>query len=301
MSNNGWSNDPPSLVELGVPGVADTGSVRAGVVAQLFDLFLDDFHRTVEPLRTINGFRSYALNKASGGIETSNHRSGTALDLNGYRHPYEPSAPKPYNDGFTDAQTAQIRRLLAKYEVIKWGMDFNRGYRDAMHFEIRGTAAQVAAVVARLTPRPTPPPPAPTPPAPAPPEIPEVEIMPYPRYYRIEGTNLAYEDLGDRRRRTSLPQYQYTSSQYPKGIGIAPLPVTDGFWNLPIVEEDSYGEGYQQPGKPHVWVDASEDGFHGRRYVSAETYAKRHGFSLMVLPDAHAFWKLPVIGTPPPA
>ena len=147
MSNNGWPNDPPDLVEVGVPGVSDTGAVRAGAVARLFQAFLHDFHTTVEPLVTINGYRSYALNKQSGGIETSNHRSGTAMDLNGYRHPYEPSAPKPYNDGFTDAQTLQIRRLLSKYGgTLRWGMDFAVGYKDAMHFEIRGSSASVTEV-----------------------------------------------------------------------------------------------------------------------------------------------------------
>lgn len=151
MSNNGWPNDP-ALEEVGVPGVKDTGPAHAGVVADLFRLFIADFHATVERLVTINGFRSYALNKQSGGIETSNHRSGTAFDLNGYKHPYEPSAAKPYNDGFTDEQTAQIRRLLAKYGgTIKWGMDFPRGYRDAMHFEIRGNAGAVEAVANRIS------------------------------------------------------------------------------------------------------------------------------------------------------
>lgn len=156
MSNNGWPNDPVRTVDIGIPGVKDTGSVRAGDVAKVFQAFITDFHYTVERLITINGYRSRALNIASGGIETSNHRSATALDLNGYRHPYEPSAPKPYNDGFSAAQTDQIRRLLRKYQVIKWGMDFNWGYRDAMHFEIRGTPSDVAAVAARLTPEPQP-------------------------------------------------------------------------------------------------------------------------------------------------
>lgn len=152
MSNNGWPNDPIHMEDVGVPGVADTGKAAAGAVSELFRLFFQDFHNLVEPLVTINGYRSKALNTASGGIESSNHRSGTAFDLNGARHPYEPSAPKPYNDGFTDTQTATIRGLLNKYGVLKWGMDFPRGYRDAMHFEIIGSHVQVAASVARNTP-----------------------------------------------------------------------------------------------------------------------------------------------------
>src|SRR5690606_34921728 len=71
--------------------------------------------------------------------------SGTAIDYNATRH------PNGRRGTWTPAQVAEIRRILAELGgVVRWLADAT-GTPDEMHFEIKGTPAQVAAVAARLT------------------------------------------------------------------------------------------------------------------------------------------------------
>lgn len=181
MSNNGWPNDPQVIT---VKSGNDTAEVRAGDVAVILKHLGDSFHKYVEPVVTFNGYRSRALNTASGGIETSNHRSATAVDINGYEHPYEATQPASnkygnFKHGFTDKQVLAIRNILHFFEgVLEWGQDFNYGYRDPMHFEINvgptnPAVARVAAKIRRLT---APPPVEPT--APTPPPVVEIPEPP---------------------------------------------------------------------------------------------------------------------------
>jgi hypothetical protein len=155
-TRNGWTQAPKARTAIGAPGCADTGEVRAGDVAVVMQALANAFDAEVEPLVTINGYRSPAYNAQVGGDASSNHLSGTALDFNGARHPYERNLPasrrgKAYDHGFTDAQVKAIRALLKRFGgVVGWGLDFNTGYRDAMHFEIRGSADDVARLAASL-------------------------------------------------------------------------------------------------------------------------------------------------------
>ncbi len=151
-SDNGWTLDPALWTS--TVG-ADSCSVRAGDAGHLLDWFAQQFHDRVEPVVTYNGYRSTAFNKQIGGYARSNHVSATAIDINGARHPYEFHNPKGWIDGFTAAQRKEIRKILAEADgVIKWGVDFAKGYRDAMHFEIIGNASQVSKVWGRLKPLP---------------------------------------------------------------------------------------------------------------------------------------------------
>lgn len=155
-TRNGWTAGPAARVAITAPGCADTGNVRAGDVATVMQALARMFDAEVEPLAEINGYRTPAYNASVGGDPNSNHISATALDLNGSRHPYEPKLPASqrganYRHGFTAAQVVTIRKILACFDgVIAWGLDFNKGYRDAMHFEIRGSAAAVALAAAKL-------------------------------------------------------------------------------------------------------------------------------------------------------
>lgn len=161
LTRNGWASAPAARVAITAPGCADTGDVRAGDVATVFQHFATAFDAQVEPLVTINGYRTPTYNAQVGGDPASNHISATALDFNGARHPYERNLPVSqrganYWHGFTPAQVTAIRVLLSRYGgVIAWGLDFNVGYRDAMHFEIRGTAADVARIAAKVKTPPT--------------------------------------------------------------------------------------------------------------------------------------------------
>jgi len=121
--------------------------VRTGEVATILEYVAQRFHAEVEPLVTFHGWRSVATNEAVGGHPRSNHPSGTALDLNGYKHPYRATTT-----GFTPAQVVAIRHILAEVApVVRWGGDFPAALRDGMHFEIVGTRAMVAIVAARIS------------------------------------------------------------------------------------------------------------------------------------------------------
>lgn len=155
-TRNGWTQAPKARTAIGAPGCADAGEVRAGDVAVVMQALANAFDAEVEPLVTINGYRSPAYNAQVGGDASSNHLSGTALDFNGARHPYERNLPASrrgrfYDHGFTDDQIKAVRSLLKRFGgVVAWGLDFNTGYRDAMHFEIRGSADDVALLAAKL-------------------------------------------------------------------------------------------------------------------------------------------------------
>src|SRR5665648_258561 len=146
---NGWSLTRVPLATIAAGG--HSTQVRSGPVATVLAHVARRFHAEVEPLVTFYGWRSVATNAAVGGHPRSNHPSGTAIDCNGFRHPYKAKV------NCTPAQVAAIRRILAEVApVVRWGGDFGVALRDGMHFEIVGTAAQVTAVAARLTTHPTP-------------------------------------------------------------------------------------------------------------------------------------------------
>ena len=168
MSNsyNGWpgitsASDPRLTVIEPVPG--RKFRVRAGGVAVVFDWLIRRFHNEVEPIdQGVLDDWSYAYRVVRFGSSLSNHASGTAVDLNATKHPFNTKAAS----NFTANQIAAIRRILADarvngQEVIRW-LDGH----DPMHFEINymsrgGTVDNVAALAARIGGASVPPPPIP--------------------------------------------------------------------------------------------------------------------------------------------
>ena len=159
-SYNGWTAsktpaDFGGLTPLVVAGEPFSPGVRAGDVHTVFNHLVHQLHARVEPVVRPDwhqaddwGFAYRAnVNKPS---QLSCHASATAIDWNATRHPNGKA------NTFTAAQVAEIRRILAELGgVIRWGGDFS-GTKDDMHFEIRGTAAEVADVAARLRGAPSP-------------------------------------------------------------------------------------------------------------------------------------------------
>lgn len=165
-SYNGWSASPKSSdfggldnSEIaGAPGVHCAPGVRAGDVATVLLDFAAKFHAHVEALQPYPHCSGYNYRVDTNDPKVlSCHASATAIDLNSDKH------PNGKRGTFTAEQVTTLRALLAGYSgVIHWGGDFV-GTDDEMHFEIYGTAAQVAAVAARIrgaAPAPLPPPPA---------------------------------------------------------------------------------------------------------------------------------------------
>jgi hypothetical protein len=143
MTNNGWS----AVTEAAVTRVYVAGDVngctfRSGDVATVFTWLFEQIDTRVEHVTMLNGWRSVAENIKDGGDPGSNHLSGTAGDVNGFKHPYEHLLPVGqrygnYHSGWTNSQIAEIRKILAEAGLFAWGLDYGSGWRDAMHFDLR--------------------------------------------------------------------------------------------------------------------------------------------------------------------
>lgn len=156
-SYNGWeASSSPSRIEivpLEVNGVSFPPGVRAGAVHAVFAELVRRLMAEVEPAG--EGCWGYAYRRNRNADNLSCHASGTAIDFNAPKH------PNGKRGTFSKAKVKAIERILADLDVIAWGGHFT-GTPDEMHFEVKGTPAQVAAVANRLhPPKPTPAPPTP--------------------------------------------------------------------------------------------------------------------------------------------
>ncbi|ASR87065.1 endolysin [Mycobacterium phage Krypton555] len=110
-----------------IPGTSVSLQIAKGWPLAIMRAFAADFNAYVEPLRDPDS----ACWTLTNSVGTSNHLSGTAMDLNWNSHPF-----KIANAGFDAAKIATIRELLAFYEsTIFWGNDWTSP-KDAMHFQM---------------------------------------------------------------------------------------------------------------------------------------------------------------------
>lgn len=139
-------------------------------VAEIFKFVTEFWHENIERLPkatynewprersgyiVIHGYRPPGTTVGVGDV--SNHRSGTAIDILGDRHPYKSA---PGRDGFSSTQRAKLRAMSRDQRlkrrdgksIIRLGIDFERAYYDPMHVEIApGTkAADLHLVAQRL-------------------------------------------------------------------------------------------------------------------------------------------------------
>lgn len=149
-SQNGFAVDPPLAV---IKAAGHAATVRKGNVARLIRWLGILYDQQVEPIKTFNGYRSAAGNAATGTpVSESNHRSGTAIDINGTAYPYEYTHRAGWTNRMTAAKQAAVRKILKQAPEIRWGADFTSPYRDPMHYEIAPgiSAAKVKARVKAL-------------------------------------------------------------------------------------------------------------------------------------------------------
>lgn len=148
VSQNGWpairSGSDPRLSPLRWI----TGRVLAGPVHAVLDHLGRRFDAEVEPIERGSSW-GHHYRAIAGSASLSNHASGTAVDFNAPRHPLGAVGT------FTPAQTAAIRAVVAEVNaagragVLRWGGEYARR-KDEMHFEIVGTATQVATAAGAL-------------------------------------------------------------------------------------------------------------------------------------------------------
>jgi hypothetical protein len=153
-SQNGWPASPDrrtiGVQTFMIHGVSFPGGVKAGDVATVLGYVADRFGREVEPL--VAGWCwGYAWRDIRGGATTSNHASGTAIDVNAPAHPIG------HRDTFSPRQRDAIRSIVAACSgVVRWGGSYS-SRPDDMHFEINAGVHAVAVVAARIrTPKPPP-------------------------------------------------------------------------------------------------------------------------------------------------
>lgn len=157
FSDNGWPGlpDPEDTVVTAVPGSTLRLRLAPGGPAWILTEFARRFNAEVESLDgpQLDDW-SYAYRDVRGStVHLSCHASGTAIDLNALTH------PRGVRDTFSPAKMKKLRALLKDFtdpetgiEVIKFGGDFKPPSTvDEMHFQIRGTAADLARVKAKLT------------------------------------------------------------------------------------------------------------------------------------------------------
>lgn len=148
-SYNGWAAST-SASAIGVntswepiKGHRFPGGVKSGDVETVMTYLVRQLDARVEPIELYSpgdewGW-AFRLNRNNPDT-LSCHASATAIDYNATRHPNR----RKYT--WTRAQTREIHKILDELGgVIKWLEGF-----DEMHFEVRGTPAQVRAVAQRL-------------------------------------------------------------------------------------------------------------------------------------------------------
>lgn len=147
LSQNGWSANDISQTTTYTIGNGRSIRLRRGDAGYLLTRFANWFDKNIEDIDAgqLDDW-GYAERNIRGSETTvSNHASGTAMDLNATKHPLG------VRGTFPKAKAAAIREHLKVVygDVIRWGGDYvNRA--DEMHFEINGTAADVARVATHL-------------------------------------------------------------------------------------------------------------------------------------------------------
>ena len=128
FSENGWRMvDTGSCVWVKVPGTNVSLQIREGQPAKILGAWAADISAYVEPLRDADS----ACWTPTNSVASSNHLSGTALDLNWDSHPF-----KVKDAGYNAAQIKTIREMLAYYEkLVWWGNDWDSP-KDAMHYQM---------------------------------------------------------------------------------------------------------------------------------------------------------------------
>lgn len=128
FSENGWLMvDEGSCTWVDIPGCDVSLEIQNGQPLQIMRAFAADFNAYVEPLRDADS----ACWTPTNSVDTSNHLSGTAMDLNWNSHPFQVA-----DAGFDADKLAKVRALLDFYEgTIFWGNDWDSP-KDAMHFQM---------------------------------------------------------------------------------------------------------------------------------------------------------------------
>lgn len=133
ISENGWRMCDAAECDSGkVPGTNLVLPIRRGDANTILKGWVAWFNRNVESLNNPGrGYTDEGSFTWTNSVASSNHLSGTAVDLNWNDHAFRVSY-----SGFTGTEIAKCREGLRLFEgTIWWGQDWVSP-RDAMHFQL---------------------------------------------------------------------------------------------------------------------------------------------------------------------
>lgn len=127
-SENGWPMvDQGSCVWISIPGTDVTVQVAQGVPQVCLGAFVADVSAFVETVRDYDT----ACYTETNSVPSSNHNSGTAVDINWNDHPMGQSYT-----GWSPDEIREMRALLDFWdEIIFWAEDWDTP-KDSMHFQM---------------------------------------------------------------------------------------------------------------------------------------------------------------------
>lgn len=146
-SQNGWpasvNKDVIGVKNFDVPGTQRHFSC-AQAVAPILINFAAEYHKQIQPI-DVGIYDDWGYNFAviPNQSDYSNHASGTAIDINATLHPWKKTGT------FSLVKLVKLHLLVRKYG-IRWGGDYQHGWKDEMHFEIVETPVQVRARIASM-------------------------------------------------------------------------------------------------------------------------------------------------------
>ena len=131
MTENGWPQcGSDQLDRSPIPGTDLVIPLQRGQPSKILKAFCADYHLFVESLFNSRGATDEGGWTPTNSVATSNHLSGSAVDLNWSDHPFKVKGT------FSSSQMETIRELLAYYDkTIFWGGDWKSPI-DEMHWQM---------------------------------------------------------------------------------------------------------------------------------------------------------------------
>jgi D-alanyl-D-alanine carboxypeptidase len=132
-TENGWPQcSSADLDRSPIPGIDIVIPLQKGPPSIILKAFCADYHLFVESLYNARGGTDEGGWTPTNSVRTSNHLSGSAVDLNWSDHPFK------VRGTFSASQMETLRELLAYYEdTVFWGGDW-RSPIDEMHHQLHG-------------------------------------------------------------------------------------------------------------------------------------------------------------------
>jgi D-alanyl-D-alanine carboxypeptidase len=130
-TENGWYQvGSDQLDKTPIPGTELVIPLQRGIPSAILKAYAADYHLFVESLYNSRGGTDEGGWTPTNSVATSNHLSGTAMDLNWDDHPFQ------VRGTFSTSQVETLREILAYYEdTVFWAGDWNSPV-DEMHHQM---------------------------------------------------------------------------------------------------------------------------------------------------------------------